>query len=61
MNEEKKLGALNQQFKYFLLRETKNKNNNFSFEGKTRISTIISPFKEMKILRQFPISKENDS
>ena len=39
----------------------KNTNNNFSFKGKTRISTTISPIKEMKILQQFPISKANGS
>ena len=56
MNAENKLSALNQQKTnafYFL--EMKNTNNNFSFEGKMRISTTISPIKEMNILRQFPI------
>ena len=60
MNTEKKLSALNQQFKYFYFQEMMNTNNNFSFEGKMRFSTTISPIKEMKILRQFPILKAND-
>ena len=38
----------------------KNTNNNFSFEGKMRILTTISPIKEMKNLRQFTISKANE-
>ena len=61
MNAEKKLGALNQQFKWFLLSRNEEYKQQFLFWRKNEDFNNNFSINEMKILWQFPISKANDS
>ena len=60
MNAEKKLSALNQQIKFFLLLRNEDYKQQFLFWRKNEEFNNNFSYQEMKNLRHFPISKANE-